>query len=539
MEYYFTAQKMAVGYDNRPLIENIDFSLKRGEILTLIGPNGAGKSTILKSIARQLSLVSGTIYLDKSDVVTMNGNEFAKKMAVVLTDKLKTELMSCYDVVATGRYPYTGRFGVLSDEDKKAVDEAMELVNVSQIKDKDFTKISDGQRQRVMLSRAICQQPEIIVLDEPTSYLDIKYKLEFLSILQRLKRQKNLTVIMSLHELDMAKRVSDHILCIDGRYVDRYGTPEDVFTDQYVSGLFGITAGSFDETGEDLELEKPDGRARIFVIAGGGLGRKSFRSLQRKGIPFATGIIYENDLDYPAAKALSAEIVSARSFVSRAICQQPEIIVLDEPTSYLDIKYKLEFLSILQRLKRQKNLTVIMSLHELDMAKRVSDHILCIDGRYVDRYGTPEDVFTDQYVSGLFGITAGSFDETGEDLELEKPDGRARIFVIAGGGLGRKSFRSLQRKGIPFATGIIYENDLDYPAAKALSAEIVSARSFEPVDDALIEKAKELIDACEGVICDRTEFGTYEQFNSRLYEYAVSTGKIIKIPFLEEQLAQL
>ena len=221
------------------------------------------------------------------------------------------------------------------------------------------------------------------------------------------------------------------------------------------------------------------------------------------------------------------------------LAMKPEVIVLDEPTSYLDIKYKLEFLSILQRLKRQKNLTVIMSLHELDMAKRVSDHIMCIDGRYVDRYGTPEEVFTDQYVSGLFGITAGSFDETGEDLELEKPDGRARIFVIAGGGLGRKSFRSLQRKGIPFATGIIYENDLDYPAAKALSAEIVSARSFEPVDDALIEKAKELIDACEGVICDRTEFGTYEQFNSRLYEYAVSTGKIIKIPFLEEQLAQL
>ena len=314
MEYYFTAQKMAVGYDNRPLIENIDFSLKRGEILTLIGPNGAGKSTILKSIARQLSLVSGTIYLDKSDVVTMNGNEFAKKMAVVLTDKLKTELMTCYDVVSTGRYPYTGRFGVLSDEDKKAVDEAMELVNVSQIKDKDFTKISDGQRQRVMLSRAICQQPEIIVLDEPTSYLDIKYKLEFLSILQRLKRRKNLTVIMSLHELDMAKRVSDHILCIDGRYVDRYGTPEEVFTDQYVSGLFGITAGSFDETGEDLELEKPDGRARIFVIAGGGLGRKSFRSLQRKGIPFATGIIYENDLDYPVAKALAAEVIAEHPF---------------------------------------------------------------------------------------------------------------------------------------------------------------------------------------------------------------------------------
>lgn len=140
---------------------------------------------------------------------------------------------------------------------------------------------------------------------------------------------------------------------------------------------------------------------------------------------------------------------------------------------------------------------------------------------------------------GFFGIRAGSFDETGEDLELEKPDGRARVFVIAGGGQGRKSFRSLQRKGIPFATGIIYENDLDYPAAKALSAEFVSAKGFEPVDDALIKRAKKLIDSCESVICDRTEFGTYEQFNSRLYEYAASTGKIIKNPFLEEQLAQL
>ena len=104
---------------------------KRGEVHALMGENGAGKSTILKSIARQLSLVSGTIYLDKSDVVTMNGNEFAKKMAVVLTDKLKTELMTCYDVVATGRYPYTGRFGVLSDEDKRAVAYATRTPNIT------------------------------------------------------------------------------------------------------------------------------------------------------------------------------------------------------------------------------------------------------------------------------------------------------------------------------------------------------------------------------------------------------------------------
>ena len=136
--------------------------------------------------------------------------------------------MTCEDVVATGRYPYTGRFGLLGDEDRRIIRQVMDMVNVTAIKDQDFTRISDGQRQRVMLARAICQEPEIIVLDEPTSYLDVRYKLEFLSILQRMKREKNLTVIMSLHELELAERVSDKILCINGRYVDRYGTPREI-----------------------------------------------------------------------------------------------------------------------------------------------------------------------------------------------------------------------------------------------------------------------------------------------------------------------
>lgn len=244
-QYYFTAEKMCVGYENRPLIKDVEIALKKGEILTLIGPNGAGKSTVLKSIAGQLSLLGGTVYLGENILSEMKGGELAKKMSVVFTQKVRAEFKTCRDVAATGRYPYTGRFGVLSKEDWRIVDEVMELTHIADIGGQDFDKVSDGQKQRVMLARALCQEPEIIVLDEPTSYLDIKYKLALLSILLEMREEKNLTVIMSLHELELAKIVSDKILCLKGEYVERYGTPEEIFEADFIRRLYGMEDDSF------------------------------------------------------------------------------------------------------------------------------------------------------------------------------------------------------------------------------------------------------------------------------------------------------
>lgn len=314
MSYYFRTEKMTVGYNRQPLIEDIELGIEKGEILTLIGPNGAGKSTILKSIARQLALVGGTAYIEAENLGKMSGEELSRKMSLVLTEKLRAEMMTCQDVVATGRYPYTGRFGVLREPDWRMVEEAMELVHISSIRKKDFAQISDGQRQRVMLARCLCQEPEIIVLDEPTSFLDVKYKLEFLSLLQELKRSRRLTVIMSLHELELAERVSDKILCVGERYVDRFGTPEEIFEPGYLSKLFSISAGSFDEENTEMELSAVKGEQEVFVIGGNGSGRRVFRRLQRRGIPFAAGILYENDLDYPVAKALAQNVISAPAF---------------------------------------------------------------------------------------------------------------------------------------------------------------------------------------------------------------------------------
>ena len=312
MDYYFQTEGYSVGYDGKPLIRQIEIGIQKGEILTLIGPNGAGKSTILKSIAGQLGAIGGSAYLDGRELGAMSGAELARKMAVVFTERLKTELMTCEDVVATGRYPYTGHFGILTKKDREAVKEAMELVHVTEIRDQDFAKISDGQRQRVMLARAICQEPEIVILDEPTSFLDVKYKLEFLSVLQELRLKRGLTVIMSLHELELAERVSDKILCIRGDFVDLFGRAEEIFQTGYIRSLFAIEAGSFDEENTSMELQAPSGQPEVFVIAGCGTGRGVFRELQRKGIPFITGILFDNDVDYPVASALASEVIEIK-----------------------------------------------------------------------------------------------------------------------------------------------------------------------------------------------------------------------------------
>ena len=223
--YFFYTDQLTVGYDGKPLIKEINIQLKKGEILTLIGPNGAGKSTILKSITRQLATISGTVYLEQQLMAKMSNKEVSQKLAVVLTERMRPELMTCEDIVATGRYPYTGTLGILSSEDKEKVRAAMETVHAWDLKDRDFTAISDGQRQRILLARAICQEPEIIILDEPTSFLDIRHKLELLTILKQMVLDRQLTVIMSLHELDLAQKVSDKVICVHGEYIEKYGAP--------------------------------------------------------------------------------------------------------------------------------------------------------------------------------------------------------------------------------------------------------------------------------------------------------------------------
>ena len=240
MQNYLTADNLTVGYRGKPILSDISMNIRRGSIVTLIGPNGAGKSTILKSIIRELSPLGGSVFLDGTALEDYSDPDFAKKTAVVMTGRPDPELMTCFDVAAAGRYPYTGRFGILSKEDKKKVMDALEMVRCESLADVLFQNTSDGQKQRILLARAICQEPELLVLDEPTSFLDIRHKLELLDILKNLVHERDLAVLMSLHELDLAERISDYVLCAESGTIGRAGTPSEVFEGDYIAKLYEI-----------------------------------------------------------------------------------------------------------------------------------------------------------------------------------------------------------------------------------------------------------------------------------------------------------
>lgn len=312
--YLLRTEGMDVGYHGVPLIRDITIQVKKGEILTLIGPNGSGKSTILKSLIGQLSLLAGTVFLDGQDMGAMGVREAARRLSILMTERVRPERMTCGDVVAAGRYPYTGRLGVLSKRDWAAVRETMELICGQELFSTPFAQISDGQRQRVLLARAICQEPDVIVLDEPTTFLDIRYKMELLSILKRLVTERGLAVVMSLHELDLAQKVSDQVLCIHDGRVERSGPPEEIFSGPYIQKLYGITRGSYSERFGSLELEAVSGAPQVFVIGGNGSGIPVYRRLQREGVPFAAGILPENDVDYEVARALAAQVVAEEAY---------------------------------------------------------------------------------------------------------------------------------------------------------------------------------------------------------------------------------
>ncbi len=255
-----TARELAIGYGRAPLLSGIALDVQPGQILTLIGPNGAGKSTLLKTLAGQLAPMGGTVLLAGKDLTAYTGTERAKTLALMAPHSRRMELTTCFEFVSAGRYPYTGRLGILSAEDKQQVHKALELVGAAHLAGRDFNRISDGQRQRILLARALCQQPEVILLDEPTSFLDIKGKIELLTILKELAHTGRLAVILSLHELELAEKIADTVVCVSPTGASGVLTPKKAFTPENIRALYRLTGEQYAALYGEPEPEKTEAK---------------------------------------------------------------------------------------------------------------------------------------------------------------------------------------------------------------------------------------------------------------------------------------
>lgn len=240
------------GYDGKVIVEDVNLQVKPGEVLALIGPNGAGKSTLLRTLTAQLPEIRGAVFLSEKRIQEIERTELARKMALVTTERPRPEWMTCREMVAAGRYPYTGKLGILSEGDWQIAEEALRTVQGEAFGDADYNRISDGQRQRIMLARALCQEPEILVLDEPTSFLDIQFKMDLLSVIRRIAKQREIGVILSMHELEFVPAAADRVACIGGGRVACIGTPEEVITGRNLEQLFGLQEGAGEEVARGI-----------------------------------------------------------------------------------------------------------------------------------------------------------------------------------------------------------------------------------------------------------------------------------------------
>lgn len=220
--------------------------LVRDELVCLLGPNGAGKSTLLRTLVGFQPLLEGHVSINGKSIEKYSSKELSKLVSVVLTDNSGIKNMSVYDVVAMGRSPYTGFWGRLSEKDKKVIDNCLQWVAITDLKDRKMQTLSDGERQKVMIAKAIAQETPIIVLDEPTAYLDYPSKMTMLMLLHRIAKALHKTIFLSTHDVEHALQIADHVWLIDKQYGLVTGTPEDLCLNGRIEQYFNREGMIFD-----------------------------------------------------------------------------------------------------------------------------------------------------------------------------------------------------------------------------------------------------------------------------------------------------
>ena len=301
-----SCKDLTIGYKDEAVLSGVNLSLEAGHFITLLGPNGAGKTTLLRTLSRHLAPLSGSIHIQERPLAEVNATDLARFMAVVFTDKVAPPLFSVYEFVALGRYPHTDFLGRLGPDDHAAVQSALAAVRAQDLARRTFTDLSDGERQKALVARALAQQPRLLLLDEPTLHLDLKHRLEVMAILRNLCRRQGITVLASLHDVDVAAKVSDRVALIKDGGLSAWGPPEQILTGNSVAALYDFDGATFSSHLGGIEMRGDGHRGRAFVVAGMGSGAQLYRLLAKRGFAIATGVLHTNDLDYYVANSLGA-----------------------------------------------------------------------------------------------------------------------------------------------------------------------------------------------------------------------------------------
>ena len=236
------AQNIQVAYQQKNVISDLSIAFEPNKITTIIGANGCGKSTLLKALTRLWPVTQGEVTLDGRPLLSWDTKEIARRIAFLPQSPKLTTATKVYDLVSYGRYPYQKGFGRLTVSDKQKIDWALELTATAQLKDNLVEELSGGQRQRVFIAMTLVQDTDIIVLDEPTTYLDMNHQLEIMEILQKLKQEENKTIIMVLHDLNLAARFSDELVAMSAGKIVKQGAVSEVMTPEVLCEVFRINA---------------------------------------------------------------------------------------------------------------------------------------------------------------------------------------------------------------------------------------------------------------------------------------------------------
>jgi iron complex transport system ATP-binding protein len=240
--YSITTEHLAVAYGDKPVIGALDMQIPRGRITAIIGPNGCGKSTVLKALGRILKPRKGMIYLNGGDIRKLSTREVARKMAILPQSPQAPAGLTVGELVSYGRFPHQRGPGKLKPGEKGIVAWALEVTKLTEYENAGVDNLSGGQRQRVWIAMALAQETELILLDEPTTYLDLSYQLEILELLHRLNRDQRRTIVMVLHDLNLASRFADYMIAVRDGDIIRHGPPEEVMTPAALRETFRIDA---------------------------------------------------------------------------------------------------------------------------------------------------------------------------------------------------------------------------------------------------------------------------------------------------------